>query len=134
MCLVIVSSMDIVAVKNILYLQACIHLLPHSPHLFSCSTEFRYKVPQSNETERLSASDKSTQESRCFLMGVKKMKLTRVPCKLYDILKVKDAVMKPVQCVTERTICSLAVCTYGYATVVKICRMQPILLVDDFQL
>jgi hypothetical protein len=64
-------------------------------------------------------------------MGVNKIKLTRVPCKLYDILKVKDALILPVLCVMECTICTLVVCMY--VTVVKLCRMHPIQLMDDFQ-
>jgi len=46
--------------------------------------------------------------------------------------KVKNALIKPVQFVGESTIYILAVCMY--VTVVKIGRLHPTQLIDDFQL
>jgi hypothetical protein len=56
---------------------------------------------------------------------------TRVPSKLYDILKVKGALILFVQCVTGCSICTVVVCMY--VIVVKLCGMHPIQLIEDSQ-
>jgi hypothetical protein len=70
----------------------------------------------------------------CVFMGECKCILA-CSIKPYDMQKVKNVLMKPVQFVGECTIVlCVCVCVCICVTVVKISRMHPTHLIDDFQL